>query len=437
MPGKRSDQRRQRGDGSLFLRGDGMWVGSIDLGTGGDGKRRRRTVSSKDYATAVAKLRALNRARDDGALPTERSTTKAWLDRWLTEIVQPRVKPRTYDDYASVVTHYLTPNLGAHRLDALAPQHIRDLHRTLTTGPTTVSASTAHKAHRVLAKALNDAIREGILARNVATLVDAPRRTPTTQTALTADQARTLLTHAVATRDPLATRWAAALLTGARQGELIGLEWHRLDLDAGTLDISWQLQRLTHRHGCTPPCGHARASTCPQARVELPAGFEARPLVPGLYLTRPKSHAGVRLVPLVPVLADVLRHHRDNPGRPHSPHGLVWTQSDGSPLTPDRDYRAWKAALAAAGLQPIPLHGTRHTAATLLLEAGVDTHVIASIVGHSSIVVTRGYQHVSLDHAREGLGALSALLPGTPADVAADAPAAGQRTRRPRGRAAR
>lgn len=409
---KAPPRRRLSGDGSLYQRADGMWVGTIDLGTGGDGKRRRRTISSADYAKAVVKLRALNRSRDDGSLPTGSSTVKAWLERWLVDIVQPRVKPRTFDDYASVVRLYLVPYLGAHRISDLAPTHLRSLQRTLTTGKTTVSASTAHKAHRVLAKALADAIREGIITRNVATLVDAPRRTPSPQTALTGDQARTLLLSAANTGDPMATRWAAALLTGARQGELIGAEWDRLDLDAGTLDISWQLQRLTQRHGCTPPCGRKLPSACPDARVDLPAGFEARPLPPGLYLPRPKSQAGVRLVPLVPTLVDVLRHHRDNPARPHSPHGLVWTQADGQPLTPDRDHRAWKAALAKAGLAPIPLHGTRHTAATLLLEAGVDAHVIAQIVGHSNIVMTRKYQHVSLDHARAGLGALAALLPG-------------------------
>jgi integrase len=401
--------RRHRGDGSLHQRADGMWIGSVDLGKDGSGKRRRRTVSSADYPAAVVKMRALLRARDDGALPTERSTTTAWLTRWLEEIVHPRVKPRTFDDYASVVTHYLIPHLGAHRLNELAPSHVRTMHRALTTGPDAVSAATAQKAHRVLAKALNDAIREGIVLRNVATLVDAPRRLPTSQPALTSGQARALLLAAHDAEDRMLTRWATALLTGARQGEVIGMEWSRLDLDTGTADISWQLQRLTSHHGCGGTCGHRRASTCPKAVLNLPAGFEARPLGGGLALTRPKSNAGVRLVPLVPALVAMLRHHRDS--APTAVSGLVWTQPDGSPLTPDRDHRAWKAALVRAELPPIPLHSARHTAASLLLEAGVDQHVIASIVGHSSIITTRGYMHVSLDHARDGLGTLAAILP--------------------------
>jgi integrase len=402
--------RRHRGDGSLHQRADGMWIGSVDLGKDGSGKRRRRTVSSADYPAAVVKMRALLRARDDGALPTERSTTTAWLTRWLEEIVHPRVKPRTYDDYVSVVHHYLIPHLGAHRLNELAPSHVRTMHRALTTGPDAVSAATAQKAHRVLAKALNDAIREGITTRNVATLVDAPKRLPTSQPALTSGQARALLLSAAERNDPMAARWAAALLTGARQGEIIGAEWDRLDLDRGTIDISWQLQRLTQRHGCKGTCGITRASSCPQARVDLPAGFEARPLTPGLYLTRPKSTAGVRLVPLVPLLVDVLRHHRDNLERPHGPHGLVWTQANGSPLTPDRDHRAWKAALAAAGLPAIPLHSTRHTSATILMQSGVDSATIASILGHTNTVVTQGYLHRSVDHTRDRMLALDGLL---------------------------
>jgi len=88
----------------------------------------------------------------------------------------------------------------------------------------------------------------------------------------------------------------------------------------------------------------------------------------------------------------------------------VWTHND-RPIDRRADHRRWQAALDAAGLPAVPLHSARHSCATLLMEAGVDAHVVAAVLGHSDIVVTRGYQHVDHTLSRAGMTqALSDLL---------------------------
>lgn len=411
---------RRRGEGSLYQRADGMWMGSVELDPGPDGRRRRRYVSSMNFGTAQRKLRDLRRTVEDhgGDLPTASMTVEAWLTYWLDEIASRHAKPRTMQGYRTTVHQHLIPHLGKKRLDKLAPEHVRAMHRALEQtrarraaegAPDGLAPTTILKAHRVLAKALTDAMREGKVHRNVATLVDAPRRDTTDQAALSTDQARALLLHHRA--DPLMSRWMAALMLGARQGELLGLTWDRVDLGAWTADLSWQLQRLPQRHGCKATCGRKRAGNCPDAVLDVPVGFECIRLDDGgLALTRPKSRAGKRKIPMPPQLVAALTERAAITAGWPNRHGLVWADSDGDPIDPSDDHQAWKDALAAAGLPPIKLHAARHTTASLLLELGVDAHVIASILGHSEIVTTRGYQHVDDRLMREAMGSLGGML---------------------------
>jgi integrase len=119
--------------------------------------------------------------------------------------------------------------------------------------------------------------------------------------------------------------------------------------------------------------------------------------------TRPKTRAGTRLIPLVPALVDILRQlDRDGP--------LVF-HLDGKPISQEVDQRAWKDLLIAANVPHAPQHSIRHSTATLLLEAGVDAHIVQSVIGHSDILTTHGYQHVSLDLARQAWGSLAAIMP--------------------------
>lgn len=405
------NKRRTKGDGALFQRANGLWEARVELPPGPDGKRRYRSVSSRDRNVAIDRLKKLRNDVDSGRIAVTGNTTLAkWLDRWLAEIHGPKVRPTTRRDYETTIRLHITPHIGAKRLDKLTPDHVRQMQNAIK------SDRGAQKAHVVLQRALRDAVREGMVVRNVAEIADKPRYTATQRTPLTADQAKQLLRCAIDTDDLMATRWASALLLGARQGELLGLQWSRVDLDLGIVDLAWQLQQLQQLHGCTTdsvsvgekyPCGRTRPGWCPQRHWDLPRGFEHQIIHRSLALTRPKTKAGTRIVPIpAPLWALLERHSRGG----DNSHDLVWHHSDGRPISPRDDHANWKAALTAADLPESPLHVARNTTATLLMEAGVPEQIRMDILGHTSITAHRGYAHVDKSIARQAMTALDGLL---------------------------
>lgn len=414
--------RRDYGSGSVYQRADGRWIGSVELGTeSGTLKRRRKTVSGKTKADVVAKLKAVNRqVAETGTVAVSVPTVGKYLEWWLDNVARNRVAPKTLRDYRSAVDVQLIPHLGRYRLDKLTPRHVLALHDTLRsqevaarheldeTGqrvPRTLSESSILKTHAVLSRALADAVAFGHIARNPAKMVDRPKQGEPDIEHLDAVEASYVLRHVA--DDPMGSRWAFALLTGARAGEILGLRWSHVDLDTGMADVSWQLQRLSYAHGCAVPCGRRFAGDCPDRQLDVPRGYTHEPLDGGLCLTRPKGGKR-RRVPLIPSLAAWLRRHRQE--TPPGPHDLVWARDGGRPIDPRRDYDAWLGLLAACDLPPVTRHSSRHSAVSLLLGLGVQEAVIMQIAGHSTVAAARRYQHVDDAAARAALRQLGQLL---------------------------
>lgn len=416
-------KRRDQGTGSIAKdQTTGLWVARVEL-PAINGVRRRKVIRRKDKAQAVAELRTLRAELDRvGDLATSSPTLTDWLTTWLERVAAPRLKPRTLTGYRGYVERYIVPTIGKYRLDKLTAAHVRRMHDAMLTQG--LSSTSALQAHRILAKALTDAVREGKVGRNVATLTDAPRRAVSRRQALDATEARTLLLS-VADRPDEAAAWSVALLAGLRQGERLGLTREFVDLDAGLITVSWQLQRLTWVHGCAKrkpadgwPCGRKRGGNCPDRRMPIPAGHEARQVEGGLWLTRPKSRKGWREVPMAALLAQVLERHLA--GRDLAPGDLVFTRDDGRPVDPSKDTAAWDAAVRRAGLPDVVLHSARHSTATLLYSLGASEQLRMDILGHSSATVTAGYTHLTSAEARDYMGRLGDLL--TPARPALEAP---------------
>ncbi|MFM1964902.1 MAG: Rhodococcus phage Jace [Actinomycetota bacterium] len=400
----KNSARRMSGDGSLYLRKDGMWIAALDLGYGPDGKRKRWTGSSRTKDGALAKLRKARGERETIGTPVAKgASVSQYLDDWLESVARPRIRPKTYAEYERCIRLHLKPRLGHERLPQLSPQKIRIMEQALASEYT---AATANNVHRCLRTALNDAVADGLIPRNPAEHVTPPRAKKNPRMPLSAEGAAQLLMATV--DEPLGSRWAFALLTGTRQGETLGLEWDRVDLEAGTADVAWQLQRLPYRHGCGDrPCGHKRGGNCPKRELDAPDDFEVRSLDgSGLVLTRPKTARSTRMIPLAPALVDALRKHR----RTRLGGGLVWTRDDGQPIDPKDDHAAWDALLERLSLPSVTLHGARATTATLLMAQGVDAKVIQDLLGHTSVVTTRGYQHSDDTMTRAAVTALGESL---------------------------
>lgn len=385
------DPVRAKGEGALFKDGRGYWTAKIELPRV-DGKRRTKVIRRKSYKAARDEMKKVQKDLDKlGDLPTSSLTLGRWLRRWIDDIAPNEIRPKSYASYRSTVDGWLIPILGRHKIDTLSADHVRGMYKAITSTPksqltrqkpksewpegtTMVGADTAIKAHAVLSSALKTAMREGKATRNVCEMVDPPRKAKVEQNALTTEQAIELLAH-LATRADRAL-WATYLLTGARRGEVLALE---LDRVTDTLDLSWQLQRITD--------------------ISLaPADYEYRHLQGTLYLVRPKSASGWRVLPLVEPLKSILALHiaaleKDRKAHPKKyKTDLIFT-NDGNPWDPDAATKAWKKLLAGAGLpDDVVLHGARHTAVDLLDAAGVDWDAIKDIVGHSTKQMSRAYR---------------------------------------------
>lgn len=398
--------RRRNGEGSLHRRANGTWCAQIDLGYDLDGKRRRKTIYGRTEEDALHKLREAQRQYAlNGDLPTSDIPLSKWLDDWLERIAAQRVKPGTLRSYRTAIVHHIKPSIGTIRLGRLSVAHVRKMHADITSMPARrggkVSPTTAHNAHRVLSSALADAVREGRVGRNIASIVPAPAKADSERRGLSASAAVSLLRH---TPD---SRWLAALLLGLRQGERLGLRWSHVDLDAGVADIAWSLTRVTYAHGCGGTCG-TTPRRCPQRTLPIPPGMRHEPLAGNLVLMAPKTRGSRRVVPLPAPLVEALRLQHAVTGR--SRLGLVWCDADGDPIDPHDDWKDWHDALKAAGLPKITLHEARHTTATLLLELKVDRRVISELLGHSQMVTTEGYKHVAVDLSREAVSGLAQRL---------------------------
>jgi len=367
------------------------WQAYVELPSIG-ATRRRRTKRSRDWEIASQMLEDMRSDfKENPGMSTRSLTVSAWMTIYLNQIASKKSRPKYLQNTRSLVRLYIVPAIGPIRLDKLTPADVRKVADTIMGKK--LSSTTAHQAHRILSVALEYALREGHVTRNVAKLVDAPRIATTDLVALTADQAIHLIASSRDAGDPLWTLWATVLLTGARQGELLGLEVDRVADDH--IDLAWQLQRLSWQHGCDPFCGRKRGSDCRQRRLEAPADWAHRHLIGGLWLTPPKSKSGTRIIPLVDPLRSILLSHIDEMAGQPNPFGLVWHTPNGAPIDPRDESEAWHAALSRAGLPSVRLHDGRHTTVDLLYEAGVEEDLISEIVGHSARAVTRGYKSKS------------------------------------------
>lgn len=381
--------RNANGRSSIyFSERDQCWHGWVTVGVKDNGQSDRRHVRGKTKAVATKKVRDLERQRDNGAIRKagQTWTVAQWLDHWLHTIIAPPVlTENAWKAYDAAVRCHLTPGLGAHRLDRLAPEHLERLYRTMVTAG--AKPGYAHQVHRTIRTALNEAVRRKHLISNPATVARAPKLDEEEVEPFSVDEIKRIM-HAARLRRNGA-RWAVALALGLRQGEALGLMWSDVDLDSGTLVVSRSRLRPAWRHGCSEPCGHKYGGHCPE-RVA------ARNETAGT-----KSRAGRRGIGLPDQLIALLKEHRQQQVRERDTaadlwreSGYVFTNSTGQPLHPRTDHREWKTLLVAAGVSERRLHDARHTAATVLLLLGVPERAVMGVMGWANTAMAARYQHI-------------------------------------------
>jgi integrase len=328
-------------------------------------------------AAAEQTLKDTVSAIDAGTyVPPTKSTLGQFVrDKWLpsieAEVVGGSLKPTTAAFYRNLVTAHVIPKIGgiplarldAPRLNAFYGELLRE---GRTDGKGGLSRTTVHSIHVVISRALSDAVRWNLVARNVAKAAKPPTPTRTEMAVWGAEELRTFLLSVA--DDRLVALWHLAATTGLRRGELCGLRWRDLDLAARRLSVT----------GTRVTVGYRVADSTP------------------------KTAKSSRTIGLDSDTAELLRfHHRrqlaeagEFPGWSNAT-GLVFVREDGTPYHPQRITGMFEAAAKRAGLPAIRLHDLRHSYATAALEAGVSLKVVSERLGHSNLAITADlYTHV-------------------------------------------
>jgi integrase len=372
--------RRLNGEGSITLRADGRWMGRLYAWTSA-GTRKRVTIYAATRKQAADRMRELQERNRQGIPVPDRSWKLGdWLDYWLEHVVSPNRRPATYSLYEMTVRLYLKPALGTAPLARLSAARVQAfLNGQLGAGQ---SIRQVQVMRTVLSSALTRAMREELLTRNVARLVELPAWQRQAIVPWTADEARGFLI--AARRDPLYPAFVLLLLYGLRRGEVLALRWADVDLGGGEIRIRQQIGRVD---------GELRIGPV-------------------------KTNAGRRDLPMLPLAVDVfgIRREaqaadREELGRAWQDNGLVFTTRTGRPVEPRNLVRSFHRICVTNGIRVIKVHHLRHTTATLLKNLGVPARDAQLILGHSRLAVTQEiYTHEDRQAQHNALAKISKAL---------------------------
>ncbi|MEO3811451.1 site-specific integrase [Sphaerisporangium sp. B11E5] len=406
--------KRANSEGSIFAYKTGyagyVWV------TTPDGKRTRKWCYGKTREETYEKWIKLHEQARKGPVVTRSPKLSDYLADWLKNVVEPNLAPKTAANYEMFARLYITPALGAKRLDKLTVKDvqtwvnkIRTLCQCCAQGkdaarPKTHSNPkrrqqccavgkccmskpsewTVHDAYMTLRAALSNAVREEVLSRNVAANVRMPMPRKRKVKPWTVDEARAFLESARTREDPMYPAYVLVLVLGLRLGEVLGLRWEDVDLTNTEMTIGWQLQRvagkLLHRQTKTD----ASDATLPFPEI-VTAALRARQ----------RAHEEARKAA----------------GESWQETGLVFTTASGRPVEPSNFRRSFAGACAKAKVRRVHVHATRKTCASLLVALDVHPRVAMQILRHSQISVTMNvYSEVSTEETRNALKKLGDRL---------------------------
>ncbi|MGI6035690.1 MAG: site-specific integrase [Limnochordia bacterium] len=391
-------RRKRRGDneGTIYKRPDGRWAGQISLGYDVNGKRIRRSFvreTRREVAEELAKV--LQEVQAGAYIEPTTCTLGEWLDKWLAEYKKPQLRPSTYESYKGLIERHITPALGGVPLAKLQAHTLQSFYNDKLTsgrfdGEGGLSTRTVRYFHVIIRQALEQAVKEGILARNVADATSPPVVRNKPMRPLTEDEL--LQFFQAAQDDRLFPAFLLAATTGLRRGELLGLCWDSVGLENAIIIVQRQLLVL-----------------------------DGKPVLEDTT----KSERGRRSVTLTDDAVSELKAHRKRQaeerlalGEAYQNKDLVFCQEDGTFIDPRNFTKRFQRILKEAGLPKVRLHDLRHTHASLLLARDVHPKIVQERLGHSSISMTLDlYSHLAPGLQEAAAATLNGLLRKLPKEA--------------------
>jgi integrase len=371
--------KRGNGEGSIYKQKDGLWAACITVDVAG--KRKRKYFYGKTRKEVKEKLTAALHEKQQGMLViAPNQTVEEFLTYWLS-VHKLNIRSRSYERYEGFVRLHVVPVIGRIQLQKLTAQHIQLLYtRKLEEkqSPTTVNT-----LHMMLHRALKDAVRWGLVARNVCDLISPPRRAHYEIKPLTLQQAQQLL--AALHGHNMEALFVLALTTGMRRGEILALKWQDINFAQSTL----QVRRIFTR---APGNRYVEAE--------------------------PKTEKSRRSVMLPLLVTDLLKQHHIHQLEVKQQASEFWQERDlvfctslGTPLNPNKVLERFKTVLKKAELPDIRFHDLRHSAATMLLGMKVHPKIVQELLGHNQISMTMDiYSHVLPTMQEEAMNMINEAL---------------------------
>lgn len=354
--------KRGQNEGSIIKRADGRWQARVTLPDGS-----RKSYYARTRQEAQKKIQQALRDIDNGLpIASERQTVEQYLLAWLTDI-KHQLKVSSFHRYDNQMRLHVIPALGRHLLSKLTPQQVQAFYsQKIESG---LSTTTVRHIHLIFHRALKDAVRMGLIQRNVTEMIRPPRKRKVEMRTLDARQVG--LFFEAAAEERLEALFVLAVTTGMRQGELLGLRWQDIDLEKAVVHVR---QALYISRG-------------------------------QILLTEPKTEHSRRMIHLPRVALYALRKYRIRYLQEAMAFGPEWNSKYNLafPTTTGNPIRAahmvdlpFHRILEHAGLPRIRFHDLRHTAATLMLEQGVNPKMVSEMLGHSDVTITLSiYGHVT------------------------------------------
>lgn len=392
-----SNRIKANGEGTIKKRKDcnswrGQYTYNYDPITG---KCERKSFSGKTKKEVQDKMARFKVDVLNGMNVVDVNITLGeWLLKWLYNYKSTKIRESTVDNYAKYIQNHIIPRIGKIRLQKLDVNHVQSFYRELyingrLDGMGGLDSKTVHRIHVILNAAIKQAMKNGLLNKNVVTLTEREPMKDKKFTPYTPEQLL-LLMH-VTKDDWLHHAIVLEAYTGLRRGELLGLSWDDIDFDEGILEVKRAL-----------------------------IGYHDNEIDAMVYkMTDPKTEKSKRVIPLEPYVVEVLKRHRSKQYKirmlsgisEYNPMNLVVCNLDGTLIKPQSFSYQFRSTLKKHNLPHTRFHDLRHAFASILLKSGADIKTIQELLGHSNISTTLNiYSHVDMDQRKRATGLMSGAL---------------------------